>query len=181
MSPPSVGRHVPFLVVLFVLAAIASQVAAGDAVDPPGSVAVRVIVRTSEAPAADPTSREYRMTLTSGDRTKLVNGRRLPIPATSWNGPPSEEGGRVPATSYTYQTVGFQAILQATIQPDGRIRLVGGVEDSHVLRYRDGVPDIRTLEQSVDVLVRPGETVVLHRSDSGDRKVEIRLQADLTG
>ena len=181
MSRPSLGRYAPLLLVFITLAAASSFAVAEDSSDSPGNIAVRVVVRASDDPSEDPTSREYRMTLVPGQRSKVVHGRRLPIPTTSFDTSRTDDGGLVPVTSYSYQTVGFQANLEATLALDGRIKLDGSVEDSHVHRYRDGGPEITAIEQWVHVYLKPGETIVLHRSDSGQRKVEIRLQADFTG
>lgn len=167
--------------------ALAAALSPTSAQAPSGSesnVAVRIIVRMSEQPHQDPTSREYRMTLVPGVSSRIVHGSRLPIPATSFNAAPPGEGRIVPMTSYTYQTIGFQANLAAKIgTEDGRILIEGKVEDSRMRRLpgESGHPEIDAVEQSVHVYVKPGETVVVHRSDSGRRKVEIRLQADRTG
>jgi hypothetical protein len=107
----------------------------------------------------------------------------VPIPTTTFNTSNSSGGAIVPVTSFTYQTVGFQAQMElaAETTEDGRMLLRGQIEDSRLARMATNVnqPEVATVQQKVDVYVRPGTPVVVHRSVSHDSSVEIEVTAEL--
>jgi hypothetical protein len=116
----------------------------------------------------------------NGEPAEMSTGARVPIPTTSFK--VSDDGTRVaaPATSYTYQQIGFTAKLSAQLYGDS-IRLRGHVEDSSLAEtpMADGRPFIQSMHQNIVVTLPDGEPLRINRVDEAEtRSFFIQVRAD---
>lgn len=173
------------VVIAVSLVAASVSAPAAETGDDDRNVRVRIVVRATEGPEGVAAQREYDLMLAPGRSGELVTGRMVPIPTTTFNTSQSVGGAIVPVTSFTYQTIGFQAQMELAPETtgDGRLRLRGQIEDSRLARIATDVnqPEVGTVQQKVDVWVRPGTPVVVHRSVSRDSSVEIEITAEVAG
>ena len=98
------------------------------------AVASNVLVKITLAKQEDggqKVQKSYEMVCPGdGERSEIGSGYRIPIPTTTFNTSNAAGSSIVPVTSFTYQNVGFSATFRARVLNDGRVSLIGSVEES---------------------------------------------------
>ncbi len=105
----------------------------------------------------------YSIVTSYGDAASLNVGTRLPMP-TSVANPDAAPSGSAPVVSFSYQTIGVAAKLKALPVEGGRIQVRGEISSTYLRSDATshpvpGGPAIGTLNQDVNVSVRPGRAV----------------------
>jgi hypothetical protein len=124
----------------------------------------------------------YQLVTTTDVQGTLVVSNRVPVRSAVTS---SESNGvkQEPASSVTYQTVGVNVSLIASVLEVGRIRLKGTLEASVV---RDGsksgfqLPIMATLSQTFDVVAQDGLTLrVASNDESGIGTFFVDIRPDI--
>ncbi len=161
-----------------------ARAAGGDDATSATNVFVTIRIGGEQDGAPIPT-RSYSLVGVAGDRPiSLLGGERVPIPTTSWNAA-AAASNPAPVTSFTYQNVGFTAQVEASMLPDGRIRLFGSIENSQLVpttvSTAGAQPQVATFEQHFLVVVESGEPVRVMNAEGTLRTVWFEIEASTTG
>ncbi len=148
---------------IFALIAVATLAAISSAAaEPAGNV--RITVESGRLDGKSKVSPSRYSILTSyGDAASLNVGTRLPIPTAVAN-PDAAPSGPAPVVSFSYQNIGVTAKLKALPVDGGRIQVRGDIASTYLRSDATthpvpGGPAIGTLNQDVNVSVRPGRAV----------------------
>ena len=149
----------------------------------PASGDVRITIKIKSGLAVgEQASRTYQLLATPGrNNVRLHQGFRVPIPTTSFNTQDSKDGSIVPVTSFSYQNVGFSAVLEVQMTAAGRIHIKGRVEDSSLANKESypGQPIIATVNQDLNVTLKDGESTRIgwvENSEFGSMFLEITAE-----
>lgn len=110
----------------------------------------------------------------NGERVEMMTGARVPIPV-------DRATAEQPATSFSYQNVGFTAAVEALVLPDGKIQLAGNIEDSSLAGPvpSGGGPIIQTLDQRVVAVLDDGVPLRINSVEETEtRSLYIEIEAD---
>jgi hypothetical protein len=124
------------------------------------NVLVKITLGKVEAGQLKPLRSYQMMASGSGRPARMSTTNRIPLPTVTM-GPDDKR----PVTSYTYQNVGFQATVRATVDPRGdAVRINADIEDTalynpeavHTLDSGDTkvAPVVTSFTQSIEALLR---------------------------
>ena len=113
----------------------------------------------------------------NGEKAEMMTGARVPIPVTRATADPAK-----PVTSFTYQNVGFTAVVEALVLPSGKIKLAGSIEDSSLAQptHSGGGPIIQTLQQQLTAILDDGMPLRINSVEETEtRSLYIEMKADV--
>jgi len=167
------------LVALLLVAVVVPCRAAEPSAEPRGNVKVTIRLGRLENGQRRPTKSYDLVIAPETPGSKLLAGARVPLPVGEGEKSEAGEGAR-----FVYQNIGFSAEAQAWILANGKIKLMGLIEDSRLadrmLVSAAEAPLYRT-ERNEPYGPEDGvtHTLILHGISNGLRNVMIEVRNDL--
>jgi len=172
-KPRIANRHVSFTLLGIVAAGAllaaawstetrAEQVFKGSSAIAAPNVRMSISVGTSDG--GEDSTRSFSFIVPgNGHMQAFETGRRVPIPATTFNTSNTIGTSMVPVTSFTYQHVGLETRISARVMDDGRVAIEGQLADSRLdgsMGEGDGSiarPVISFSQHGVEAVLSEGE------------------------
>jgi len=151
------------LVALVLVAVPVPTRAAEPSAEPRGNVKVTIRLGRLENGQRRPTKSYDLVIAPETPGSKLLAGARVPLPVGEGEKSEAGEGAR-----FVYQNIGFSAEAQAWILANGKIKLMGLIEDSRLAEAVAGRPPVvETRQLSVNAILTDGQPLEVTRVDGG--------------
>ena len=147
------------LAIVFLAAFLAVPAVVAAAPESSPNIRIAIEIGRIDGGKKVPVGTYQMMRVASGESTGLNVGTRLPLPVDR-----AQDGST--AAAFTYQNVGLTVKLRAATMENRRIQLTGDLSasllrDAVPSHPSPGGPSIGTVNQDVNVIVRPGKPVRL--------------------
>jgi len=177
----------------FVAAPVVSTVSASDDDTPPAweqqkqsNVLVKITLGKIENGRQQPLRSYHLLAPGSGAPARINTAKRIPIPAMSM--PAGDDSHSGPMMAFSYQNVGFQANVRATVLKGGEVRVSADIEDAALydpadLDRKSGPPKAPVLtnfSQTIEAVVHgdtPLTTTVV--DDPSGQSMYIQVGAEI--
>ena len=156
------------LSLVFVAAPVVSTVSASDDDTPPAweqqkqtNVLVKITLGKIENGRQQPLRSYHLLAPGTGAPARINTAKRIPIPSVSM---PGDDSHGAPVTAFSYQNVGFQANVRATMLKGGEVRVSAEIEDAALydpsdLDRKSGptkAPVLTNFSQTIEAVVHGG-------------------------